>query len=621
MNAPPAGNRKSNVQKRWVIWFCVLVGLIAVGEGGGALLRAQGAGAIAAMVRGVGDGAAFIWILWGLWTQRRHRIAKQALAILLTGVAAGIITLLSLRYQRDAIAIGVLGVWAMASLFMVGLWLIRAAMAPGHPITGVARTLIDEAIRMKVAVILLVGLALLVPILPLVLDPAERLQYRMQFFLTWSVGGVNLLLSLLTVFLACGTICSEINQRQIFMTLTKPVSRGQYLLGKWLGISLLNLLLLSIAGGGIYVMAKMLQQQPTDPIDRFAVDEQVMVARQAVGPRPPAFLDLGESLREHIEQLRREDPVRYGEGGELDPRDRKTAETAIMVKWHTIGPNDEQAYLFKDLDKARDFGESVQLRLKPKFSQKPPDEMVRLGLWLNGRPFPVDQEGRHLPLVIADNRFHVVDLPLRAVNDRGELEIRIKNVDLRDPSQTHPSSVTFAPGTDFELLYKVGRFEPNFFRSLVIVWMRLVFLGILGLLAGTFLGFPVACLLTMLIYVFALASGYLIESLGYYASLPWRDLPFDQMMGRLIADIGGSISEGKFANAVKLVIRILGELVMALIPSFSEYNPTPSLADGRLVSPGLMGRAVLWLGVVWGGGCACVAWLIFRHRELARVTV
>ena len=49
-----------------------------------------------------------------------------------------------------------------------------------------------------------------------------------------------------------------------------------------------------------------------------------------------------------------------------------------------------------------------------------PDERVRLGIWLNGRPYPVNDRGEHLPIVVAENRYHVLDLPVDAI-DRNRL--------------------------------------------------------------------------------------------------------------------------------------------------------------------------------------------------------
>ena len=609
-------------KKRWLAWLIVYLGLSAVGEGVSWLLRAQGTMTGAIIVRLIGAAAVYLWVVWGLFRLREYATARSAQWLLLSGTAASGLGLLCLLTNLPGLAITLMGAWGMTATFMLGLKLIRFLLSPGLPVTGVARTVVDEGIRMKIALVFIIGLVLLVPALPFVLDPAERLEYRLQFFLTWSVSGMGLLLSLLTVFLSCSTICHELSNRQIFLTMSKPISRAQYLLGKWLGISLLNLLLLTVGGGGVFVIAKIVQSMQAQTLeDRAAVDEQIMVARVAVRPELPDLReDFKAMFKERIEQLAKEDPDRYE--GTLGEADQREIATSIRVKWHTIGALQEQTFVFEDVDRARSFGVSVQLRMKPKLSKRSPDEMTRMALWLNGRAWPIHPEsGQHIPLVVAQGKFHIVNLPLAAVGEDGRLAVRIKNIDLRQPEATWPASITFAPGTDLELLYKVGRFEGNLARTVLIIWIRLILLAILGLLAGTFLGFPVASLFTILVYCAAIASGYIVEALTDYAGIAGTGMSFLQLLAGLLQNLGTSLSEGNVSVALKLMLRIIGECAVHSIPRLSEYNPVPTLAGGRLVSPQLLGQAALSIGVLWGGGSAVVAWMLFRQRELARVVV
>jgi hypothetical protein len=103
-------------------------------------------------------------------------------------------------------ATGLAGVTGMAVACVVGLAAIRSLLSGSTGIAGVARTVIEEAVRMRAALVLLVLLVLLIPTLPLVLDHDERLEYRVQFLLAWALGGTGLILSLLTIFLACESV-------------------------------------------------------------------------------------------------------------------------------------------------------------------------------------------------------------------------------------------------------------------------------------------------------------------------------------------------------------------------------------------------------------------------------
>lgn len=561
------------------------------------------------------DSVLLLWVLYSWWVTRQRFwcwLAALLLVALLTS------TFLATDHPGGVIA--VIGVACMSLCFVIGHWVICAVLSPGVGVFGVARTLVDEAVRMKVVMAFIMGLLFVVPVLPFVLDPNELLKYRIQIFLTWSLSGSSLLLSLMTVLLACGTICGEVSGRQIFLTLTKPIGRGQYLLGKWLGIVMLDLLLVGVVGIGVYAFAKVLQQQPErDKADRDAIERQILVARQAVAAQPPAGMDLSVLVAKHLEQLQSEIP-RPHRRSQPQPTVSRMVQQAVVAKWHTIAPRGDQTYRFTNLQRARRYGQNVQLRFKPVSSMTPPDERVRLAIWLNGRPHPTDA-GRHLPIVVADNRYHVIDLPVSEIDEDGDLEVRIANVDLDHMRATFPSSISFSPRQGLEVLYQVGRFEPNLVRALVLIWLQLGFLAMLGLTAGSFVGFPVACLLCMLVYVTGAAKGFLLESMQHYVPFPAGDLSWWDRLVWVPKTFLDLLLAGEIWSAVKILIRIFGNTFVLMIPSFGHYDPVSLVADGRQVRSEMLRSAAGSIGVAWTGSCALVGWLVFRRRELARVTV
>jgi len=604
--------------KRVMIWLSVLIGLVVLALGGSWLLAKQDA-LTAANLLAFGAGlAAYGWLIWGLARTRKYRVARQALIIVVTGTWTLMLSMLLLRYGYQPAAIAFVGMWTMVSLFIIGLALIRLVLSGGTPLIGVARTLVDEAIRMKIALVFLVGMSLLIPFLPLFLDSTEQLRYRVKFFLSWSLGGTSILLSGLTIFLACWTICTEVESKQIFMTMVKPISRAQYLLGKWLGISLLNLLLVGIAGGTIYFLTYSLAaQRAQTSFDRMAIQEQVLVARRVIKPTPPESLDIPALFRAREAEMRISNPDM--EGRDLTAKQQNEILTKIYADWHSIGPREQQTYVFEGMDNAKTFGRTVQLRWKPAMTTRPPDEMARMQIWLNGYAYPYDSEANEHMLVPAKIRdVSTLDLPLESIDDKGILRLTILNPFIEGMGE---NTISFAPGKDLEILYKVGSFEMNMARSLGIIWVQLVFLAILGLFTGTFLGFAVASLMSCAIYLVALSSAFLSESLGYFAGLPDKDLKALDKAFALFLEIFKDASAGKFKDASKTVIRVVGETFMAIVPSLSDYNPVPLVSDGREVSLDKLLWAVLTIGVIWGGGCAIGAWLVFRRRELARVTV
>jgi hypothetical protein len=109
-----------------------------------------------------------------------------------------------------------------------------------------AKLTFAEGVRMRIVLIFLVVLVILVLRMPFALRGDETLAGRLQNFLAYSIGTLGVLLSLATVFFSCATLTSEFKQCSLHLVVTKPVSRFQILLGKWLGVNLLNLLIVGL---------------------------------------------------------------------------------------------------------------------------------------------------------------------------------------------------------------------------------------------------------------------------------------------------------------------------------------------------------------------------------------
>ncbi len=612
------------MRKSWKMWLIVLLALVALTEGIGLLLVAQGSDALGQVVRSLGRIVSNAWVIYGLIVWREVPWVRRFGVILLGTATVQLMALVFWAMGWTDMVIATAGTYAMALIFYAGLWLIRILLSPGVAMFGVARTLIDEAIRMKIALVFILGVAILIAVFPFIIDQDDFLKYRITSFLTWSLMATSALLSLMTLFLSIGTITKEQAQRQIFLTLTKPVNRAEYLLGKWLGISLLNLLLLSVAGSGIYAFTMLLEAQPAqDNTDRLAVQSQVLVARHWVEPTPPNPDELRQMYDDLLERARDEDPERYGKPGdphdEVSPADRADLIQKVMLKWFSIPNQSTKTYRFSGLENATQYAQPLQLRFKPKLAGSSIEGFVFLGLRINGRPYtkPGITTAQGL-LKLAENNFHVIDIDPRIIDERGGLDIEITNP---TPGGVRQPVLNFNPKDGVELLYRVGGFENNLLRTLCVIWMRLIFLAMLGLAAGAYLSFPVASLVCMLVYFTAAGNAYLAESLQYYAAFPKDTLPFFDKILWLISRALGYISEGEYYDLFKMLIKLIASGFMLIVPSFGELNPTPLVSDGRLVPVEMVTRAVIWSGGVWTGMVGLIGWLIFRGRELARVTV
>lgn len=604
----------------WKIIFPVILAiLLALGEGIGLLIIIQGSPAIGMTLRWICRIAAAMWILFGLYLFRQikwvGRISKLTIITVIAGLIAGLCS--SLGSVSGLIAIA--GIYAMGIGFYLGLLLIHFILLPGWAFMGVARTLINEAMRMKVPLIFIVGIMLIVPVLPFSMDASEKLQYRIQSFLSWSTMAVFLLLSLMTIFLAVGTITRELDHKQIYLTLTKPVSRVQYLAGKWLGIMLLNLVLIVVSGMGIYSFTQILKRQPAKSAqDRAAVENQVLVARYSINPKPYNPQDLQAQFQVELKKSQRSNPQTFGNANtpasDLSRSARKAIQGKVIRQWYTLGPRSSQTYKFTGLNDIT--GKALQLRIKPNSASQSP--YVRLQIQLNGRYYylPNITHGAGV-LKLSAGDYHVLPIPTSIINDQGVLIIKISNPHINGQKD---GTVSFNTSSGIELFYRAGGFEANLARALLLLWIRLAFLTMLGLAAGSFLGFPIATLLCILIYIAAWASSYLHQSLQYYTAFP-DTTSAGQAVWIFIQSLFGNLAHGKIYGTIKLIAMGVSSVFLKVVPAFGSTSPAPLLANGRLVGWPMIGQALLWVALVWTGCITIAAWLIFRVRELARVTV
>lgn len=636
----------------WKTWLAVFLGVGLFGGATAVLLQTQKLWTAATVTGLIVAALVSLWLLAGVIRWREHKWVKwggvlyfgSVLVVVFTGlrinpnaifasaeanrgmpflVASGQFGLTAIGYRGAALTIG--GFWFMTVGFLVGLFLLRLALQPGYAILGIARTLIDEAMRMKIALIFILMLLLLVPVFAIVGDPAERLSYRIQSFLSYAlIFALMLPLALMTIFLSAKTICDEIAKRYIYMTMTKPVSRAGYLLGKWLGVVLLNGLLLLVGGAGIYTITQAMRASPgLNMIDRIAVDNQVLVAREVVHAVPPPGTDLAGELQTRLDKLNRDDAERYKESmaGVKKNETIKALQTQILVDWHIIKPIEQKTYRFTGVARAKQFGEFVQLRIKPKTTMMAPDEMVNMALKINDYYWPQNPDGTPQQVSVKWNTFYVIDIPLEFVKDDGILDLSIANVFVADPRLTLNSPISIVPNEGMELRYQVDTFEANLAKSLLILWAFLGFLAMLSLTAGTFLGFPVACVLAILVMFVALVSGFLAQSLDTWGAVIPTDAQAASGTYTWMVAFKDRLFSLDLWEASKMLLRYCGKAIVWIAPEFSEYNPIPLVVDGQNVSYSMLGNALLKIGVVWTGCCALIGWLIFRARELARVTV
>ncbi len=456
-------------------------------------------------------------------------------------------------------------------------------------IWAVARHMIAESFRTKIAILFIVLIVLILGTMPfLVTGDGLTVKSRVQNYLAYSLGSVDILLCFLTIFLACGTLSSEILEKQVFMVVSKPIARWQFFVGKWLGVVTLNAMLLLITFGAVLASTWYLKNRPTAvPGDARALQEEVLTIRHNFRLYQP---DWNKVARDRIRELREKGTI-----DQLDPMGEESLHGRIVdeakrIFW-TLPPRQGRVFEFRNLlvDKQKD--EFLILHIKPRHPGGTEDASLKAVI-ICGDPGEPETMSPQISGEFVVERFHNVPIRTFAVNSQNTLYVQVYNMSEAD-------SITFEGQDSFELLYPLGTFPWNTFRALAIIWCRLAFLASLGLMMASFLSFPVACMPCFLILGVGFTGSWIGESLEWTTSAPFRE---DTLW--------------IFGPPLRLIARAFVELV----PNFSKSDAAGNVVGGRLVTLVWVLQALRDLVVVQATLLAIAGCVILTKRELAKVT-
>lgn len=180
----------------------------------------------------------------------------------------------------------------------------------------------------------------------------------------------------------------------------------------------------------------------------------------------------------------------------------------------------------------------------------------------------------------------------RAVDDRGRTRVRYINLPHRISG--FRTSVTVLR-SDVAVLYRVGDFEDNYFRGILLMLIQLAFLAALGVFAGSFCTFPVACMLCFISLPFSMIREFLKEAV----SLPYS--------------VTGAM------DAITTMGHYVTKLMTLLLPDYAETSPGDLFVKGMEISWTEIGRVSALAVAVQTLVVLAAACVIFGRRELARV--
>ncbi len=456
-----------------------------------------------------------------------------------------------------------------------------------HSVWAVAVNTVRQALRLKVALICIVLLGILLPVMALSVTGDNTLKGRLQTFVSYGLSLTSFLLCVLTLVGAIYTVTSDIDQKQIYTVITKPIRRSQFLVGKLLGVVLLNAGLLVLFSALIYATALYMPHYlNAGPEELREVENQFFTARRVLVPPEP---DVREEVHSAMQKLVSSGDIEQLYAGmsleeivaeltNIKKLARRSADVGQELVWEFDGV------------RPRDPNGSIFVKFKFNVSVTPPDSQV-YSRWLigdyrrykygGGSSAPLYPVRRKDPV----RKFREIEVPADAAAEDGYLAVAFLN----DPMNT--TSIIFPLEDGLEVLYKADTFTGNFVRGVLLILFRLVFLACLGIFTASFLSFPVAILVCAVVFLTATVSGFVIESFDY---------------------LGGNAAM-VYSYTVKLLVRLL--------PRFDEYNPSKYLVPAELLSWSVVGRVFAFMVCIKSLLLLALGLIVFSLREVARIAV
>jgi len=457
-------------------------------------------------------------------------------------------------------------------------------------IWAVALNTVKQALRLRIAVAFIILLAVLLPVMGTIMTGDGTLKGKLQTFTCYGLSLTAFLLCLLTVIVSIYSLTSDIAQRQIFTVLTKPVRRVELLLGKMLGVVLLDAALLALFSAVIYVIIIYIPGfSKAGEAELAQAGNEFYTARAGLTPVEP---DVTKEVLETYNRLLRSGQVPQDVADDIAKRKKyvKTLTEQIKVSKRAAGAGQDLVLEFRNV-KPLDPNQSLFIRFKYEVSYNPPDLQV-YGRWFVGddRQLKYGTEIR-TPMYTFDRKdivrtFHEIEVPAKAVAEDGYLAVAFLNV-----SRFNNAVVIFPAKDGLEVLYKADTFTANYIRAVFLILFNLVFLACLGILASTFLSFNVAMLLCLAVFFTGTISGFCLESFDFLS-----------------------------ANITSIYSFTVKPLVQ-LLPQFDEFSPTKFLVPARLIGWSFLARAVCLMVCVKSVLLMVIASVIFKFREIAKVII
>jgi len=501
----------------------------------------------------------------------------------------------------------------------------------------IAKQTLKAAIRYRFVVAMAVALLVIVFGIPLLLKSDGTAKGTVQLVLTYTLGSTTALLGIASLWMGCGTLAREIEDNVMQMVAVKPVARWRVWLGKWLGIMLLNAALMVPTGLAIFFFINArANSTELSEFEKAKLQNEVLVSRSSVREpkrdfsisRQKAYdyaLLVAEAKSqytekeqafqmtvtgpEHILSFRPEYP-RLVEQAQNDPSAEilakldeleRNAVRLSKASYEIVLPGQSQFWEFQIDTNIVDEVNQKPIYLRFKFNADDEYDPKSHTLWFSigeGTNKRWPPEGTFKEMKRGSSAFHEEQLPIGIVPDKGPQNGLVR-VHFMNRNSERPIIFLMEDGP--MILYHDGGFGMNLFRGLLIIFFWLGLISAIGLMASSFLSFPVATFMSLGILLISASTGTLEQII-------------DEGGITGINHETGKKDESSMLDAAAI---LFAKGAVKITSAIWGYSPVDSLSDGRTIKWTTLLSAFVWIILVMGGLVMAVGAYMFHRNELA----
>jgi len=453
-----------------------------------------------------------------------------------------------------------------------------------HSVWAVARNTFAQAMRMKIAIVVFLLLIVLLPLMSLVMDGDGTLVGKLQTFSSYGLGLISFLLCILTIAISCFTLSNDLKRKHIYLVVTKPIRRFELIIGKLIGVILLDCILLGLFGSILYVFTIMIPRLSEAPQNEvLQADFEFFTSR--IGLKPKLDLEmLQQKAMERFDELKKRNQLPEWMSVRRVISELRSQE---IMKAKSVAPGAVKQWKFENvkIKNSQDPNNVIFVRYKYETSTSPPNDQV-FGQWRIGdlRQFEMEAGEVVTPIYRMDRQeairtTHEFPVPADALASDNYLAVAFFNDSALNRTTIIPE--------DIEVLYRTGTFTENYIRAILLILIHLIFLSILGIALSTWLSFPVSILICMVVFFVGLTNGFIMDA---------------------ISDAGFYV--------------ITVKPVLWLFPQFDgPYNPNGYIVDGRTLRWAFLASIAGMTLLVKGLLLLLAGMFIFSRREVAKAVV